>query len=573
MANLNSDNISMTDLEWLTQFKKTPEYQLLAEKPIAYFSAEYALLPTLPTYAGGLGVLAGDYVRESNEQGVPILFMGLYYQRAQNSLTQSDGHSGNFSPSAIGLTLVVDEKNERIVIAVPLHDRMVYAQAWMWTSGTVRVYLLDTDIPENKTEDRIISERLYTEDRETRLKQELLLGVGGFRLLAKRGYHPSVFHLNEGHSAFLALELVHHEMEHQKVDFDTACEYAKKHILFTNHTLVAAGQEQFTVSLASAMLQKYAEEIGVPVASIVALGTVEDSTLFSMTTFSFKFSAKANAVSAFHAEQAKSVWPTYHMESITNGIFLPLWDACAQSTAETLWQIHQQNKKELLDYIAQTTGEHWDQNTLLIGWARRVVPYKRPMLFLENIERVLAIANHEQRPVRIVFAGPTNNEHPDENQLLNELRTCIQEKLKGVAVFLPNYSITLGKLLTAGTDVWLNTPVIGSEACGTSGMKALLNGSLPLSTRDGWVHEADMSKIGWILDEGDVATKLHDLVSQEIAPLYYEHIAHPEHSAWIERMILGRALIVNSYSMTRALKEYIEKMYIPILHNKHEHQK
>lgn len=541
--------------EWFSEFKKGDVCKVLETRPVAYFSAEYALDPSLPTYAGGLGILAGDYIREAGRQNFPLLALGLYYKRGQANVA-TDLHKN--------VTLLRDANNERVLVSLPIHTRVVYAQAWQWSEGKASVFLLDTDIPENDISDRGITDELYTENREFRLKQELLLGIGGFRLLSKLGYHPSVYHLNEGHSAFLAFELIHHEMQHQHVDFHTACAFAKKHILFTNHTLVAAGQEQFGTEMVSALLARYAEEMEVAVQDIVGLGMIENSNIFSMTILSLRLSQKSNGVSALHGEKAREVWPGFPMETVTNGIYLPRWDMVKNDAIFP--KLHKENKEKLLSFINKRTGRAWDRDTLLIGWARRLVPYKRPLAFLSDIEKIKTLAGNTDRSFRIVFSGPTGAEHENDNETFVALQKKVAE-LGDYAVFLPNYNVELAEDLVSGTNIWLNTPVVGSEACGTSGMKALLNGSLPLSTRDGWVAEIDMKNCGWVVDDGGIDEQLITLMQNEILPLYYTN-----RDSWKERMALGRALIKKQFGTDRMLKEYIEKLYLPILEEKHEHK-
>ena len=570
--------------QWFENFKKSSEYGAFLKKPVAYFCAEYELFAFLPTYAGGLGILAGDYVREAGRRKFPLLFVGLYYRTAQNRLTASN-NPDNFLEEA-GLKLTLNRHNERLLVSVPIHDRLIHAQAWEWTSEGATVYLLDTNIGENQPHDRVITARLYTEDHEMRLKQEILLGIGGFRLLELLGYHCAVYHLNEGHSAFLALELIRHEMKHQRVDFHTAVEFARQHIIFTNHTLIAAGQEQFTTELVSAMMIEYAKEMEVSVADIASLGTIEGSNLFSMTMLSFRLASRINAVSKLHADKAHEIWPQHPMNYVTNGIFLPHWDKIGPPPTQAsnlpawragnqegnFWEMHQENKKTLLGFIKDKTGQDWDEKTLLFGWARRIVPYKRPLAFLENIERLLLLAKNTDKPFRIVFAGPTDNDDGRNNELLVKLKKIIDEELNAIAVFLPNYNVELAALMTAGSDVWLNTPVVGSEACGTSGMKALFNGALALSTRDGWVDEVDLSAIGWVVDEPNVGMKMLDVAAKEIIPAYYEHLANPNESKWLNRMRAGRQLIIEQFSTSRVLKQYIEEMYIPTMAQKHDHK-
>jgi len=463
----NNDNYS----NWFLEFKKTEEYKAFAKNPVAYFCAEYALDSSLPTYAGGLGILAGDYVREAAMRGFPLLSVGLRYQKAQSVLSSKKQEAKN------KLKTVIDKNNQEIIVSVPIGKRIVKAKAWLWEEDEAKVFLLDTDITENDPKDREISKCLYDENRDNRLKQEILLGLGGFRLLALLGYHASVYHLNEGHSAFLTLELVRHEMKHQRVNFRDACEFAKKHIIFTNHTLVPAGQEVFSSDKISSFIELCAEEICLNNKDITTLGAWEsDSNIFSMTTLSFKLSTKSNAVSKLHAEKSKKIWPNQIIDFITNGINVKKWDKIVDTSIKNIWERHLENKRKLLTLVKEEVGEIWNETDLIFVWARRLVEYKQPLLFLDNIEKIIEISRNSPVPIRIIFSGPTGG---NESPLVATIKKIIEEKLKGIAIFVPNYSTEIAEILTAGADVWLNTPLVGFEACGTSGMKAGLNGGNP----------------------------------------------------------------------------------------------
>lgn len=548
--------------EWFAEFKKSVEYEMFTEHPVAYFSAEYALDSALPTYAGGLGILAGDYIREIAMQEFPLISVGLFYQKAQNILTLKGNDNVN------KIKTVTDENGEDLVVTVPIEHRIVKIKARLWEEGKAKVYLLDTDIDENDPMDRDISKNLYDENRDLRLKQEILLGIGGFRLLAKLGYHASVYHFNEGHSAFLSLELVRHEMEHQKVNFKKACEYAKKHVIFTNHTLVPAGQERFATDKVRSFTGLCAEEICLNPKDIVGLGTTkEDPDLFSMTTLSFNLSTKSNAVSKLHLEEARKIWPEM-TDSITNGIFIPRWDKVGENS-DDINKSHSENKSKLLGLVKEQTGQMWSPSDLVFVWARRLVEYKQPLLFLSNINKLIEISKNSPVPIRIIFSGPTGE---TDGEYATAIKKLIKEKLDGNAAFIPNYSINVAEILTAGADVWLNTPVVGREACGTSGMKAALNGVLSLSTNDGWVYEVDTKEIGWVINEGEAEGDIFSIVEKKIIPVYYNHLKNPTDSEWSEKMKTARNLILAKFSTTRALREYIEKLYIPTLKQKHQHK-
>ncbi|HUV71552.1 MAG TPA: alpha-glucan family phosphorylase [Clostridia bacterium] len=553
---------------WFSQFKQSQEYRFLSQQPVAYFCTEFGLSSELPTYAGGLGVLAGDFVKEAGLQNFPLVAVGLYYHEGYARRQLNATQVKKTSPQDFGLNLVINGKNEPVLVQIPIQDRLVYAQAWCWQEGLVSIYLLDSNVDENTPADQQITNRLYTADKETRIEQELILGIGGLRLLKTLGINPAIYHLNEGHSAFLVLELIKQVMESQNLDFSQASRLAREQVVFTNHTLLPAGREIYNNDLIAAMLGKYAESLKIPVTEIIPLGLVKDSSLFSMTLFSLQLSTKMNAVSALHAQEAAKIWTNHPLEQVTNGIFLPRWDQLKLKDKTQLWPKHQENKRKLLGVIQEKTGVSWDENSLLVGWARRIVPYKRPLAILEDIPRLQAIAQKEDQPIRLVFAGLCHGEDPEKENLLLQLQEILAKEFPQIAVFLSGYNINLAQLLTAGCDVWLNTPVVKSEACGTSGMKAALNGVLPVSTKDGWIDEVELFGIGWIVEDTEITTSLLNILEHQVAPMYYEHLKNPTASNWLNHMQNARELIVNEFSMSRALKDNLEKLYLPILKKK-----
>lgn len=549
---------------WFKEFEKTSEYSFLRERPIAYFCAEYGLSSQLPAYAGGLGVLSGDFIKEAGRQTFPLVGVGLYYHEGYARRPLSQEEKEKTTPSKQGLTPIVNQKKEPILVSLPIHDRTVYAQVWQWWEGSVSIYFLDPNVSQNSPADRQITDQLYTTNKETRLEQEMILGIGGLRLLNILGVKPSVFHINEGHSAFLVLELVKQLMERSKIDFVQACRLASQQVVFTNHTLLPAGREIFSKDLVATMLNAYAETLKVPVSEIIALGLIKDSNLFSMTLLSLQLSTKMNAVSALHAKEAAKVWTDHPVEQVTNGIFLPRWDRIKTENKNLFWSKHLENKRELLKVIKEKTGEDWNENNLLVGWARRIVPYKRPLAILENIEGLKKIAQNSERPIKFVFAGLCHAEDPESDSLFEKMQGIIQD-LRGLAVYLPGYNIELAQLLTAGCDLWLNTPVVGSEACGTSGMKAALNGVLLVSTKDGWIDEVELLGVGWIVEDTNINQSLLTILGEQVAPMYYEHLKNPLDSDWLKRMQNSREMITNQFNTSRVLRDYIEKMYLPII--------
>ncbi len=477
-------------------------------RPIAYFCAEYALDFSLPIYAGGLGILAGDYLREAADQKLDIVAVGLFYD-FNNPVKPDPIHQ----------------------VEVPIQDKKIKVQVFKHLVGSIPVYLLSSPP---------ITHKLYVADKETRLKQEIILGIGGLRALEALGIHPIAYHLNEGHSAFLALELIRHEMQERQIGFDEAISIARKKIIFTNHTLVAAGREIYSNDLVALMLTGYAQELGVPVAEVVKLGLVQESSAFSMTMLSLRMSEKINAVSKLHAKKAADIWTDHPMTAVTNGIHIKSWDL----VGENLIPGHQRQKQKLIKDFG------WDPKTLVLGWARRFVEYKRPLAILENLDRLLRL------PVKIIFSGEPHESDIRGKELLQTLLDLIKTKIGHMAVYIPNYNLEIAKQMVSGCDVWLNTPIIGFEACGTSGMKAALNGTLPCSTRDGWVDEAELYKIGWLLDNDHLDKNILDILEQNIIPMYYEN---PK--LWQEHMENARDMVINQFSTTRMLREYLDKLY------------
>jgi len=554
--------------QWFETFRNSIHYQTFKKRPVAYFCAEFALSDTIPIYAGGLGVLAADFIKEASDQNFPLVGVGLYYH--QGYVSQKIDELGVITelrnvnkPTDVELVAVLDHNQKRIIVDVPIQDRIVHAQAWKWQNGSVPVYLLDTDIAENDPNDRRITNRLYDLDKETRFRQEMILGIGGIRLLEFLQIHPYVYHMNEGHSAMLVLDLIRHEMVEHKIGFIEAKELTSHHIIFTNHTLLPAGNELYSNDLASTLLSAYAQELAVPITDIVALGLVQESSIFSMTMLSLRLAARINAVSRLHLQKAKEIWTNHPMESVTNGIHIPTWNQL--ESTDSLWESHQENKKKLLTEIKKTNDIDWDENILLLGWARRLVAYKRPLALFEDLEWFKSLAENTNQPIRVVISGQSPPGDTKGKEILQKLESLVTKDLKGIVVYLPTYNLSVSKLLIAGCDVWLNTPVVGFEACGTSGMKAALNGVLPASTKDGWIDEVDLQGAGWILDNDKIAQSLLDVLEKQIVPMYYAVSNGGKPNEWVRYMQHACELIYSQFSTTRMLRNYIETMYLPAL--------
>lgn len=554
-------------LKWFESYKTTPQYAQLRDRPIAYFCAEFAVDSTLHTYSGGLGVLAGDVVREAADRDIPMVGIGLYYNRGYICRFLEEGDAfvevcDVIVPTQVGLEPVVDETGAPIIVTVPVQERELRIRAFRKMVGNVAVYFLDSNVDGNSDSDRTITDRLYVGVKETRFLQEVVLGIGGLRMLEALHIHPSVYHLNEGHSALLTLELIWHEMRERSISFDEARQFARRRVVFTNHTLVPAGNEIYDNDLVSLMLTTYARQLGVPVESLVELGLVHESSTFSLTMLSLRMSSVANGVSKLHAATAKHVWTSHSMVGVTNGVHLGTWSTLPAdvSAPGALWGLHMSRKEKVLNILQMSARRTWSPDELLIGWARRIADYKRPMAVLENTKRFLSIARAQGRAVHLIISGQP---HPnDENglKLLAQIRKET-ESFSDVAVYLPEYGLGLAQHLVAGCDVWLNTPILGFEASGTSGMKAALNGVLPCSTKDGWVAEADLYGIGWSLDSVRVGENLLDVLEHDIVPMYYERDSAGVPVVWERHMRAARAMVLDRFSATRMLREYAESLY------------
>jgi starch phosphorylase len=312
------------------------------------------------------------------------------------------------------------------------------------------------------------------------------------------------------------------------------------------------------------MFSPYLQQLGIPPQELIDLGLVHDSSMFSMTMLSMRMAGIINGVSELHAEKAKEVWSSHPMVGITNGVHIPTWDALGTadvSVPGAFWAAHRERKKALLSFLSEHTGRQWPEDTLLLGWARRITRYKRPLAILEDAARFARLARSEKRPIRLVIAG---RPHPSDSHgahILQELRDATSGDLKDIAVYVPEYSLAEAQQMVAGCDVWMNTPILGFEASGTSGMKAALNGVLPFSTRDGWVAEVELYGVGWPADSDRIGPDLLEVLERDIAPLYYDKDTAGVSAAWERNMRNARAMVLERFSATRMLHEYAELLY------------
>jgi starch phosphorylase len=602
--------------------------------PIAYFSAEFALHQSLPIYAGGLGVLAGDHCKEASDLGVPLIGIGFMYP--QGYFHQSVSPEGwqkesyerlNWDYAPIEPAITAEGKT--CIVPVPLGNRSVLVQVWRVRLGRVKLYLLDTDLEENAPWDRELSARLYGGDRETRIQQEIILGVGGVRALRSLGSAPAVWHLNEGHAAFAVLQRIRDYIE-SGLSFDDALEEVRRTTVFTTHTPVPAGHDAFPFSLVETHLAGCWGTLGEYRDRFMQLGAYDNGSgpQFNMTALALRAAKGVNAVSQLHGVVTREMWgPIWPgvaedkrpVRAITNGIHMPtwlsnemaalfdehmpadwrdrhdepeLWQAVNEIPDQALWQARNALRQYLFAFIRERARQRWreeqvsaarvvaagtllDPNALTIGFARRFTGYKRPELIFHNPERLQAILNASRRPMQIVFAGKAHPaDETGKHHLQQVYRRAIDPAFGGRIAFVDDYDLHVAHFLVQGCDVWLNNPRKPLEASGTSGMKASLNGVPHLSIGDGWWAEGYTGDNGWLIDAGDAAD--HDAQDTADAARIYDLLETQIVPTFYDRengipkrwLSFVRNAIVSvapRFSARRMVKDYVDNMYAPAM--------
>jgi starch phosphorylase len=586
---------------------------------VAYFSAEFGLDESLPIYSGGLGVLAGDHLKSADELGVPLVGVGLFYRHGYFGQTIDEaGRQQERYPDLelerLPVTACADDGGRELRVSVglagPGGDLLeVVARVVRVQVGRVALYLLDADVDANPDWARGLTDQLYGGDREHRLHQELLLGVGGVRALRALGLTPSVFHLNEGHSAFLQLERLR-ELGGAGSSIEAALEELRRSTVFTTHTPVAAGNEVFDPALVARNLRRLLEETGLPLEGLLELGSSGGPGL-DLTALALRTSGVANGVSALHGDVARGMWQDLWPDrerdavpigSVTNGVHARTWVAPELATSlrargvrpeagpgaegwaavtgledAELWHLHERQKHALLLVAAGRAGHATRllPDALTIGFARRFATYKRADLLLSDPERLERLLEDVERPVQLLVAGKA---HPADEGGKTLLRRMVEfarsPASRGRVVFLADYDLALARLLVSGVDVWLNTPRRPFEASGTSGMKAALNGVVNVSILDGWWAEAYDAAVGFAIGgaavEADEAAQdardaeaLFTVLEQEVVPTFYDHGLGELPHRWIALMKASIPLAGERFTTARMVAEYTERYYLP----------
>jgi starch phosphorylase len=549
--------------------------------PIAYFSAEFALHQSLPIYAGGLGVLAGDHCKEASDLGIPLIGVGFMYPQGyfHQSVSPEGWQQESYERLSWGnapIEPAIAADGKPCIIAVPLGNRSVLVSVWRVRLGRVKLYLLDTDLEENAPWDRELSARLYGGDRETRVQQEIILGIGGVRALKAMGATPAAWHLNEGHAAFVVLQRIRDLLERGD-SLESALTEVRRTTIFTTHTPVPAGHDAFPFSLVETHLANAWGSLGAYRDAFMALGHYDNGSgpLFNMTALALRTAGATNAVSQLHGEVTRDMWgPIWPgipqdqrpVRAITNGTHVPtwlssemmqlfddhldpgwrdrhddpaVWARVLEIPDEELWTARQALRNYLFAFIRERARQRWrdervsaarvvaagtllDPNALTIGFARRFTGYKRPELIFRNPERLLGILNASRRPVQIVFAGKAHPaDETGKHHLQQVYRRAIDPMFAGRIAFVDDYDLHVAHFLVQGCDVWLNNPRKPLEASGTSGMKASINGVPHLSIGDGWWAEGYTRHNGWLI-EGHAPGTDHDAVDAADAEALYQ---------------------------------------------------
>lgn len=530
------------------------------KNPIAYFSMEFGLHETLPIYSGGLGVLAGDHLKEASDLGLPLIGIGFMY--AQGYFTQRISEDGWQEALNYPLMLnhlpvsLVTKNNQPVTIEFNFPDRTIHAQIWEVRVGCIPLYLLDSNIEKNNEYDRLLTARLYWSDLDRRMMQEILLGIGGLRALRKLGYDPAVWHMNEGHASFLTLERIR-ELVASGLSFNDAAQQTRSQNVFTTHTPVPAGNDEFPLWLIDKYLGNYYHELGLTREEFIEVAKHQQAhtETFSMPILALKLSNGRNGVSELHGEVSREMWKflwkdkdvkDIPIDHVTNGVHTRNWLARRMNILlekylgvdwydnlddqkviqkidsipdSELWNTHLHLKRKLSFYLKERVRDRWTHGgfhpvqvvssgvlinpyALTIGFARRFATYKRASLVLSQVERLLEIINRPNMPVQIIFAGKAHPADDPGKQLIQKVyRTVKKAETGGRIVFVEDYEMNLARYLVQGVDVWLNTPRRPYEASGTSGMKAAINGALNFSILDGWWREAYNGKNGWSIGE------------------------------------------------------------------------
>ncbi|HZI50801.1 MAG TPA: alpha-glucan family phosphorylase [Terriglobia bacterium] len=607
------------------------QFPELTGKSVAYFSAEFGIHTSLPIYSGGLGILAGDHCKESADLGIPLIGTGFAYPQGYfHQRIQADGWQEDIYEQLKRADAPIEsaspDQRDRMVVELQMGTLHVFVEVWQVSLAGLRLYLMDTEVDENSPADRQLTARLYGGDKDHRVRQEIVLGIGGVRVLRALGLQPSVFHANEGHTAFMILERIRERvLSGQK--FKEAAEEIQSTTVFTTHTPVAAGHDAFPFEMMDRHFNGYWDELGLTRKEFMDLGAYEGS--FNMTVLALRMARWRNGVSELHGRVTRrmwrNIWPNQEdsipISHVTNGVHAPTWIASELAQLfdrhlgqewvdrhddvsfwnrvvdipdEEFWNVHLNLKRKLLAFARERARRRWsvdrvdprqviamgtllEPDALTIGFARRFTGYKRASLIFHDLERIRKILLNLWKPVQIVFAGKAHPADDHGKRLIHEIYSIAADNgFGGHVAFVENYDIHTAHFFTQGADVWLNNPRVPLEACGTSGQKAGMNGVLNVSILDGWWYEGHNGDNGWAIgdvpdtldvrqDDAADAESLYRLLEEQIVPLYYDRGQDGIPHGWVRMAKESLRSIVPRFSARRMLKEYSTRMYVPAI--------
>lgn len=615
-----------------TYVKDGEEHSFQQDDVVVYICCEYGLHESVPIYSGGLAVLAGDQLKAASDVGMPMVGFGLLYRYGYfiQHITSDGNQFEEFKENTWYLSAVrevLDESGMPLTIEIPMKGEIVYAKIWKVNVGRVPLYLLDTNVHQNPPKYRKITDTLYDADRQTRLQQELVLGRGTVIALRALGIKPKVFHLNEGHTAFSIIERLI-ELVGQGYSFEDAKTIIRYSTIFTTHTPVVEGNEHFSDDLISEYLGSEVKALGLTMDYLLSLGKINKEKMFWLPAFAMRFSRHSNGVSKIHTTVSREMWkdlfPTMHKRevpiySVTNGVHLQswlslqmtellfryvgpdfmhrvnhvhLWDKVHTIPDGEIWNAHRRRKEQVVSFIRRHVGMMMMQrgygknkikdiemvlnpDYLTIGFARRIVPYKRANLILHDPDRLVSIIKNKKRPVQFIFSGKSHPADAMGKGIIKQILDFISKySLENHMVFIEDYDINIARHLVQGVDIWLNTPLKPMEASGTSGMKAGVNGILNLSVLDGWWPEAYNGENGWAIVSGGSnadteiaksaeANQIYELLENDITELYYERTESDVPVDWVKMMKNSIVSVCKNFSMNRAVLEYLYEFYLP----------
>lgn len=535
--------------------------------PVVYLCSEFAIDSDLPTYAGGLGVLAGDLIKQASSTDFPMIGVGILY-RGKTFIQHISGkgkeekRDSQFDHDTSFLRKTeIQGKPLEVNLELENHNVKVRSYHIRFSERTLMIFL-STNVDGNSDEWIGDMDAVYRGDIDGQIRQQIVLGIGGAKVIKELNITPKYYHLNEGRPGFVTWELFNDLINNEGKTFDEALSMVKEKTVYTNHTLVPAGNLEYGVEKIKPWAESFCKGKNIDAQALTNLGIKDGN--FSITKYALNVSSKQNGVSKFHTKAAKRQWKGYNWTSITNGVHMQSWQDSdfrdPDVTDQHIWDLHLIKKKELARSVYERTGFGYDHQRMVVAWARRLAEYKQPLEIFKDLHKLVGIVKNKERPVQILFAGNSHGADPHAKGIIEQIIKYMGAELAGHGIFIPNYNTSLANHLVSGSDIWLNTPTGNQEASGTSGMKAASNGVINLTVLDGWALEVDWEGIGWVLDPKRIGDSFYEMLEKEITKEYYDRGKGTIPVKWLKRMRKSIE-ISRDYSTERVLSDYNKKLY------------